>query len=148
VSHGIEAPQSRAEAGKRPTGTIHVDIRRQAQFLVIQVDDDGAGLDFEKIFDKADGKGWIDAAQLPSRQELARFILRPGFSTRSEATELAGRGVGMDVVAREIEEGMQGRIEIESLDGQGTSFRLTIPLQSLGVGDRQLQAEPHDESEH
>jgi two-component system chemotaxis sensor kinase CheA len=141
VSHGIEAPQTREEAGKRRTGTVRINVRRQGQFLLISVDDDGAGLDFETIFEKADGKGWIDPSQLPTRQELARFILRPGFSTLSEATELAGRGVGMDVVAREIEEGMQGRIDIESLDGQGTSFRLSLPLHSLGLGDRQLQAE-------
>lgn len=148
VSHGIEAPQARAEAGKRASGTIRVTARRQGQFLLITVDDDGAGLDFETIFDKADQKGWIDPAQLPSRQELARLILRPGFSTRSEATELAGRGVGMDVVAREIEETMVGRIDIESLDGQGTSFRLTLPLHSLGVGERpQLNAELRDDQE-
>lgn len=149
VSHGIEASQAREEAGKRPTGTIRVSARRQGQFLLINVADDGAGLDFETIFDKADSKGWIDPAQLPSRQELARVILRPGFSTLSEATDLAGRGVGMDVVAREIEETMEGRIDIESLEGQGTSFRLTIPLHSLGVGDRtQPPSERHDEPAH
>lgn len=141
VSHGIEAPQAREQSGKRPTGTVRVNARKQGQFLLISVDDDGGGLDFETIFDKADRNGWIDPAQLPSRQELARFILRPGFSTRSEATDISGRGVGMDVVAREIEQSMQGRIDIESLEGQGTSVRLTLPLHSLGLGERSAPSE-------
>jgi chemotaxis protein histidine kinase CheA len=130
VSHGIEPPPTRQAAAKPPTGNLRVHAHRHNGHLVITVTDDGAGLDYETIYAKAEAHGWVDPGQLPPRHELARFILRPGFSTKEEVTDLAGRGVGMDVVAREID-ALNGHIDIESLDGRGTSIRLTVPLPSV-----------------
>jgi chemotaxis protein histidine kinase CheA len=129
VSHGIELPAAREAAGKPADGNLRVHAQRHNGLLVITVTDDGAGLDYAAIYAKADANGWVDSGRLPPRHELARFILRPGFSTKDEVTDLAGRGVGMDVVAREID-ALNGQIDIESLDGRGTSIRLTVPLPS------------------
>jgi two-component system chemotaxis sensor kinase CheA len=120
----------REAAGKRPNGNLRIHAQRHNGHLIITVTDDGAGLDYETIYAKAKANGWVDPTRWPPRHELARFILRPAFSTKQEVTDLAGRGVGMDVVAREID-ALNGHIDIESLDGRGTSIRLTVPLPSV-----------------
>jgi two-component system chemotaxis sensor kinase CheA len=127
VSHGIEPPAVRQKAGKHRTGIVRVCAEQRERQLWVVVADDGGGLDLAAISAKAEARGWIRRNERPDRAELSRLILRSGFSTRDDVTDLAGRGVGMDVVAREIE-ALKGTIDIESDDGRGTSIRLVIPL--------------------
>jgi two-component system chemotaxis sensor kinase CheA len=126
VTHGIETSSERQACGKRPSGTVRIQARQQNDHLVIRVDDDGAGLDFEAIQIRAEANGWLHPGELATRQELARFIFRRGFSTRRDVTDLAGRGIGLDVVAHDIET-LNGAIDVESLEGQGTSIRISLP---------------------
>jgi signal transduction histidine kinase len=133
VSHGIELPVVREAAGKSPVGTVRVSAQIEGEYLVLAVQDDGAGLDYEAILAQAAANGWVDPARRPSSEELARFIFQPGFSTRTGVDDLAGRGVGMDAVAREVER-LGGRIDIESSQDEGTCFRLTLPLRSVAGG--------------
>jgi chemotaxis protein histidine kinase CheA len=130
VSHGVELPDVREAAGKPAVGIVRVTAQVKAERLELAVQDDGAGLDFEAIRSRAEENGWIDPAHPAEREALERFIFRPGFSTRTGVDDLAGRGVGMDVVASEVE-ALNGRIDIESRDGEGTCFRLTLPLESV-----------------
>jgi two-component system chemotaxis sensor kinase CheA len=127
VSHGIERPPAREAAGKHRTGMVRVRAELCDRTLVLTVEDDGRGLDLAAIRAKAASLGWINPQQPPARAELVRLILRSGFSTRDDVTDLAGRGVGMDVVARDVE-ALGGVIDIESSDGKGTRIVLSIPL--------------------
>ena len=128
VSHGIEVPEVRERVGKHRTGIVRVLAAEQAHELSLVVEDDGGGLDLAAIRAKAAARGWIEAHDTPTREVLARLILRSGFSTRDDVTDLAGRGVGMDVVAREVE-ALHGAIDIDSQDGKGTRIRLVIPIE-------------------
>ena len=127
VSHGIEPPAARELAGKHRTGIVRVRAEVCDHDLVLVIEDDGGGLDLAAIRAKAEALGLISPHQQPPRAELIRLILRPGFSTRDDVSDLAGRGVGMDVVAREVE-ALGGMIEIESQQGRGSRIRLSIPL--------------------
>ena len=127
VSHGIETPGVRERHGKSRTGSVRVRAALREGDLVLVVEDDGAGLDIAAIRAKATSLGWVDPQHVPTRAELIPLIFRAGFSTQADVTELAGRGVGMDVVAREIE-ALDGVIDVESRDGSGTRIRLSIPL--------------------
>ena len=129
VSHGVERPELRQKNGKSPVGTITLEARSSGQLLVIEVRDDGNGLDFDAVRKRARDKGLIPAHATPTESELAKLIFHPGFSTAATVSELSGRGVGMDVVAAAIEK-MHGRIEITSDRGKGTTMRFTIPLRS------------------
>ena len=129
VSHGVERPDLRQKNGKSPVGTITLEARSSGQLLVIEVRDDGNGLDFDAVRKRARDKGLIPAHATPTESELAKLIFHPGFSTAATVSELSGRGVGMDVVAAAIEK-MHGRIEITSDRGKGTTMRFTIPLRS------------------
>ncbi len=129
VSHGIEQPEVRQKNGKSPVGTITMEARSSGQLLVIEVRDDGNGLDFDAVRKRARDKGLIPAHAAPTESELAKLIFHPGFSTAAQVSELSGRGVGMEVVALAIEK-MHGRIEIHSDQGTGTTMRFTIPLRS------------------
>lgn len=129
VGHGIERPEVRQKNGKSPVGTITLEARSSGQLLVIEVRDDGNGLDFDAVRKRARDKGLIPAHATPTESELARLIFNPGFSTAAQVSELSGRGVGMEVVAAAIEK-MHGRIEIHSDQGKGTTMRFTIPLRS------------------
>lgn len=129
VSHGVERPEVRQKNGKSPVGTITLEARSSGQMLVIEVRDDGNGLDFDAVRKRARDKGLISARATPTESELAKLIFHPGFSTADKVSELSGRGVGMDVVATAIEK-MHGRIEITSDQGKGTTMRFTIPLRS------------------
>ena len=129
VSHGIESPEARAERGKSTTGTVTVEAHSNAQRLVIEVRDDGAGIDYTAVRRRAIEKGLIAANQQMSEPELGKLIFHPGFSTREQASEVSGRGVGMDIVATTIEQ-LRGRIDVESEAGRGTIMRLTIPLRT------------------
>jgi chemosensory pili system protein ChpA (sensor histidine kinase/response regulator) len=127
VAHGIEAPGVRAAAGKEPVGTILINLNQEGNDVSIQFQDDGAGLNLPRIREKALQQGLITASQSLSDEEAAGLIFMPGFSTASEVTELAGRGIGMDVVRAELN-AVGGRIETKTEPGKGTSFKLVLPL--------------------
>ncbi len=127
VVHGIEPPPVRAAAGKEPAGAIVVALEHVGNEVAIEFRDDGAGLDLERIRARGVEVGLVDADAAPGDAELAALIFRPGFSTVGHVTELAGRGVGMDVVYSEVN-AVGGRIETATAAGQGTSFRLLMPL--------------------
>jgi chemosensory pili system protein ChpA (sensor histidine kinase/response regulator) len=127
LTHGVEAPRERAAAGKPEAGEIRLDVRQEGNEIVLSLADDGAGLDLGKIREKALQRGLIDGAEQISEQRLAELIFVPGFSTVEEVTEIAGRGVGMDVVKDEVG-GLGGRIELESAPRRGTRFTVRLPL--------------------
>jgi len=130
VSHGIESPEDRRKAGKPETGTITLSAKGSPTTLVIEVSDDGRGLDYEAIRRKALDKGLIAVGEAAEETRLARLIFHPGFSTRKETNAISGRGVGMDVVAAALQR-MRAKIDVESRAGRGTTMRLTIPLRSV-----------------
>jgi len=127
VTHGIEAPEVRAAAGKDAAGNIVVVLRQEGNEVGVEFRDDGAGLNLQRIRDKAEKMGLIAPGSEHSDGELANLIFMPGFSTAETVTELAGRGVGMDVVRSEVN-AMGGRIETATAPGQGTGFTLVLPL--------------------
>ncbi len=127
VAHGIEASDARVKAGKEAIGTIVIGLSHEGNDVSVQFDDDGAGLDIARIRDKAVQQGLIKPDQELSDQEAAGLIFMPGFSTAAQVTELAGRGIGMDVVRAEVN-ALGGRIETHTRAGKGTSFKLVLPL--------------------
>jgi two-component system chemotaxis sensor kinase CheA len=127
LDHGIEAPALRRARGKDPCGTVRLRAFRQAGNIVIELSDDGGGLDRARIADRARAGGRADAAACASDAELHRLIFEPGFSTAEHVTELSGRGVGMDVVRRNVE-ALRGSVAVASREGQGTTFTIRLPL--------------------
>ncbi|MEE9614743.1 MAG: chemotaxis protein CheA [Thermodesulfobacteriota bacterium] len=129
VDHGIEAPSDREKAGKKRTGTIKVDAYHQGNDIVIEVSDDGNGIDTEKIKAKALEKGVItkDDARRMDRREALGLIFIAGFSTASTVSDVSGRGIGMDIVKNVVEE-MRGTIGVRSDPGEGSVFTLRFPL--------------------
>ncbi|MGH8849096.1 MAG: chemotaxis protein CheW, partial [Polaromonas sp.] len=127
VAHGIESPQGRADAGKDPVGLIAVHLRHEGNDVSVDFSDDGAGLDLRRIREKALSLGLVTADQSLDDQEAANLIFMPGFTTATQVTELAGRGIGMDVVRSEVNS-LGGRIETSTVSGKGTHFKLVLPL--------------------
>lgn len=127
LDHGLETPQVRQARGKEPTGTLTLRAFHEAGTIVIQVADDGAGLNRESITQRARTLGMLGPEDTPDDGALLRLILEPGFSTAERVTDLSGRGVGMDVVKRNVEM-LRGTISVESTPGQGTTFSLRLPL--------------------
>jgi two-component system chemotaxis sensor kinase CheA len=127
ADHGIEPAVDRVAAGKPPAGTITLQAVHQGGFVVIRIADDGRGLDPARIRATAEARGIIARSTLLEPREVLELIFAPGFSTAATVTDLSGRGVGMDVVRRNIEK-LRGKIEIESLPGRGTTFTVSIPL--------------------
>ena len=127
VVHGIEPAAQRAKAGKDATGTITMAVTQIGNEVSVEVRDDGAGLNLPRIRERALAMGLIEADARPDDAALANLIFQPGVSTAAKVTDLAGRGVGMDVVRTDVN-AMGGRIETASALGQGTSFRLVLPL--------------------
>jgi chemosensory pili system protein ChpA (sensor histidine kinase/response regulator) len=127
VTHGIESPQARSAAGKDPTGLIVVTVSQEGNEVGVEFRDDGAGLNLPRIRERGIAMGLLDAARAYSDAELANLIFASGFSTASSVTELAGRGVGMDVVRSEVN-AIGGRIRTATRAAQGTSFKLILPL--------------------
>jgi chemosensory pili system protein ChpA (sensor histidine kinase/response regulator) len=127
VAHGIEDPAARAAAGKDPSGNILINLQQEGNDVSVEFRDDGAGLNLARIRDKAREQGLIAPTHEVSDAEAAQLIFMPGFSTAAQVTELAGRGIGMDVVRAEVN-ALGGRIETATTPGQGTSFRLVLPL--------------------
>jgi two-component system, chemotaxis family, sensor kinase CheA len=133
IDHGIESAPNRTTAGKDPIGHIELKAWQQAGNIVIQLSDDGKGLDKQKILGKALEAGIVPPDSHLSDQEIFRLIFQPGLSTAEKVTDISGRGVGMDVVLKNVER-LRGRIEIDSIDGRGTTFTLRLPL-TLAVID-------------
>ena len=127
IAHGLETPEQRAQAGKPEYGEIRLSARHEGNEMVLTVSDDGAGLDLQRIHKKAVERGLLNAGVEPGGNQLAQMIFVPGFSTADEVTQVAGRGVGMDVVRNEIA-GLGGRIEIATETGRGVTFTIYLPL--------------------
>ncbi|ANI82498.1 chemotaxis protein CheA [Kosakonia oryzae] len=126
LDHGIETPQKRVEAGKSPIGNLILSAEHQGGNICIEVTDDGAGLNRERILAKAISQGMAVNENMTD-EEVGMLIFAPGFSTAEQVTDVSGRGVGMDVVKRNIQE-MGGHVEIKSKQGSGTTIRILLPL--------------------
>ncbi|MEC8358485.1 MAG: chemotaxis protein CheA [SAR324 cluster bacterium] len=131
MDHGLEAPEQRRESGKNPIGTITLQASHQAGFVVVEVKDDGRGLDPDKILAAGRRLGIVAEEYHLSEQEALQLIFQPGFTTTKEVTDVSGRGVGMDAVKKDIE-ALLGNIEISSQLGHGTTMKLKLPL-SLAI---------------
>ena len=127
LDHGIEAAEERERSGKSPVGQMLLKAQHQAGQVVVQISDDGRGLDAERIRAKAVEKGLISPEDSLTEAQALGLIFRPGFSTAEQVTSISGRGVGMDVVRRHIEK-LRGRIEVRSAMGKGSTFLLKLPL--------------------
>jgi len=127
VDHGIETPEKRRAAGKSPVGHVKLTARHSGAFVLIQIQDDGAGLDRAAIRRRAIERGLIQAEAVMTDAQLDALILAPGFSTAEQVTEISGRGVGMDVVKRSLE-ALRGTLTVSSTPGQGSVMSLKIPL--------------------
>ncbi|HCX5473706.1 TPA: chemotaxis protein CheA [Escherichia coli] len=126
LDHGIELPEKRLAAGKNSVGNLILSAEHQGGNICIEVTDDGAGLNRERILAKAASQG-LTVSENMSDDEVAMLIFAPGFSTAEQVTDVSGRGVGMDVVKRNIQE-MGGHVEIQSKQGTGTTIRILLPL--------------------
>jgi chemosensory pili system protein ChpA (sensor histidine kinase/response regulator) len=127
VAHGIETADARAQAGKEPSGLIAIELHHEGNDVSVSFRDDGAGLDHGRIAERARTLGLLAPGQELSLEEATELIFKPGFSTAGQVSELAGRGIGMDVVRAQIA-ALGGRIETHSTPGQGTTFKLVLPL--------------------
>ncbi len=134
--HGVETAEDRVAAGKEPTGTIQLRAYHSAGNVVIELIDDGKGLDKDRILQKAIDKGVIDPGRELNDTEIFNLIFAPGFSTAEKITDVSGRGVGMDVVKKNIES-IRGRIEVNSWKGKGTTVTLRLPL-TMAITDGML----------
>ncbi len=138
IDHGIEAPEARRAAGKAETGTVHLNAYHQGGNILIEIRDDGAGLDRERILAKAVERGLIGASEGAGLSDAAvyAFLFEPGFSTAAVVSDVSGRGVGMDVVKRNIT-ALGGAIDVQSSPGEGSTFTIRLPL-TLAILDGQL----------
>jgi two-component system chemotaxis sensor kinase CheA len=136
VDHGIEPTDVRVTSGKPEQGTIILNAYHQGGSIVIEISDDGGGIDRKAVFEKAVEKGIVDANSSLTDSQVFDLILEPGFSTAKELSDISGRGVGMDVVKKNIQS-LGGRIQIESVVGKGSTFKVHLPL-TLAILDGQL----------
>lgn len=136
LDHGVEMPEQRRAAGKSETGLLHLHAFHQGSNIVIQIRDDGAGIDLDKIREKAIQQRLINRDDSLSEEQLQELVFHPGLSTAEQVSDLSGRGVGMDVVRRNIRS-LGGTIEIHSKRNQGTTFSIRLPL-TLAILDGQL----------
>ncbi len=135
IDHGIEPPEEREDAGKDPGGTIELSAWRERDHVVIEIEDDGRGIDADELGDSAVEQGIIGRDDLLAMEEsdIYELVFHPGFSTSEEVTDVSGRGVGMDVVASTVES-LDGDVGIESDPGEGTTVRVEVPI-SLAIAD-------------
>ena len=136
LDHGLESPEERIAAGKPEMGRVELDAYHQGGFIIIDITDDGRGLNTEKIFQKALENGLVTADQQLTDSEINELIFKPGFSTADAVSDLSGRGVGMDVVRRNIES-LGGHVRVKSEPGHGSTFSVSLPL-TLAILDGQL----------
>jgi two-component system chemotaxis sensor kinase CheA len=127
VDHGIESAEVRAKAGKPPEGTVRLSAAHRSGRVVIEISDDGAGLNRKRILEKAKSKGLVPPEAVLSESEIDNLLFLPGFSTAETVSSISGRGVGMDVVRRSIQ-ALGGRISIASNEGKGSVFSMSLPL--------------------
>lgn len=127
LAHGIEPPDVRAAAGKDPVGRVSIAVHRDGTGLCIELSDDGAGIDGERVRARALALGLIEPAKPLNEAETVALIFRPGFSTAEEVSELSGRGVGMDVVNRNVD-ALRGAVDVRSRRGEGTTITIRLPL--------------------
>jgi len=135
IDHGIEMPEDRLAAGKPETGTIQLNAFHRGGNIVIEITDDGKGIDKDVIYNKGVEKGLVEAGTKLSDQQIYDLLFNPGFSTAAEITDVSGRGVGMDVVKKNIMS-LGGAIETHSVKGQGSIFSIRLPL-TLAILDGQ-----------
>jgi two-component system chemotaxis sensor kinase CheA len=136
VDHGIETPQARMAQGKSAQGNIHLHAAQQGGGILIRMRDDGKGLDAQRIWDKAKQRKLLADDVMPTEKDIYQLIFLPGFSTADQVTDISGRGVGMDVVRRSISQ-LRGRVDIDSVAGEGTTFDIFLPL-TLAIIDGML----------
>jgi len=127
LDHGLEPPEERIKAGKSESGRVQLKAYHQGSNIVLEISDDGRGIDGKKVLAKAIKQGLVAEGQNLSKEEILSLIFLPGFSTAEKVTSISGRGVGMDVVRRNIEK-LRGKIETESEVGKGSRFRIILPL--------------------
>lgn len=133
IDHGLETPENRIKAGKSERGKIHLSAEHRSGRILIQVSDDGQGIDREQILQKAIEKGLVSSSDMLTTAEIDNLIFEPGFSTAQSLSDVSGRGVGMDVVRQNVVS-LGGRISIFSTPGEGTRFLMSLPL-TLAVLD-------------
>jgi two-component system chemotaxis sensor kinase CheA len=138
IDHGIEPPDVRRQIGKPEEGKVRLSACHEGGHVVIEIADDGRGLNREAILKKAISQGLIKVTDILPEDEINALIFAPGFSTAEKVTDISGRGVGMDVVRRNID-AMRGRVTIKTVPGQGTTFKITLPL-TLAIIDGMLVA--------
>jgi len=136
LDHGIETPENRRQAGKSEIGQIYIDAYHQGGNIVVEITDDGAGLNYEKILKKARDKNLVNESIEMSDAQLSQLIFLPGLSTTDLVSDISGRGVGMDVVKKNIEE-LGGAIDVSSTLGEGCKFKIRLPL-TLAILDGQM----------
>ena len=143
VDHGVERPDERRARGKEPVATITLRARHEAGQLVVEVADDGAGIDHARILARARERGLLRESQSLGEREIHELMFSPGFSTAESVTELSGRGIGMDVVRRNITS-LGGGVSVSSVKGEGTTITIQLPLtlavlegMIVGVADEQ-----------
>ena len=136
VDHGIESPEEREKNGKPRAGTLLLKAYHSGGSVVVEISDDGRGLDRDKIMQKAVAKGLIQSSQDMSDGEVINFIFQPGFSTADKVSDLSGRGVGLDVVKKAVET-LRGRVDVSSEFGKGCTFSVRLPL-TMAITDGML----------
>ncbi len=127
IDHGIEPTDERVACGKEKKGKINMRARHESGSVVIEIIDDGRGINQQKVLSKAIEKGFVQDGEVLTKNEILNFIFSPGFSTAEKITAISGRGVGMDVVKRNIDQ-LHGKITIDSIQGQGTTMHIRLPL--------------------
>ena len=127
LDHGIESREARRGAGKSETGEIALTVRQVGNEVVIELADDGSGIDLERVRERAVAQGLLDAGAAPTEARLVECLFAPGFTTASKVTQVSGRGIGMDVVRSEVA-ALGGRVEVATAPGKGTRFIVTLPL--------------------
>lgn len=136
IDHGIESPEVRKAAGKSETGVVNLNAYHQGGNIVIEIKDDGAGLNHEKIFAKAVERGLVNAGDDLPEEKVYDLLFQAGFSTADVVSDVSGRGVGMDVVKRNIQ-ALGGSVDVKSVQGEGSTFTIRLPL-TLAILDGQL----------
>lgn len=136
IDHGIEDPEERAKAGKMEKANVWLRASQEGGMVVIEIEDDGRGINKEKVLNKAIEKGLIEPDKKLTDKEIYNLIFLPGFSSADKVTDLSGRGVGMDVVRKSIEQ-LQGKIDVSSEEGKGTKISLELPF-TLAITDGML----------
>jgi two-component system chemotaxis sensor kinase CheA len=142
IDHGIEPPEERVAQGKPPQGSIHLAAEHRSGRIVIEVSDDGRGINRERVLARGRERGLVGPEAQPSEEEIDALIFLPGFSTAETVSSVSGRGVGMDVVRRNIQ-ALGGRITVQSRQGAGSRFLLSLPL-TLAILDGMIVAVGHE----